>query len=205
MLWASKPRNASQKRRAVEVFFPLKPRNPSRQPAARLGERKTPGRRRMRLGVRLSQPAALTDRIPPALPRESPRCPAQTAHTAPTARARQWAKEQIRAECSASTKPAVTAHPWHWDSRRMELAELQPQFPAPPEESVALAWHWIKAFGAAAHGTSPRRERADSCLSLHCSSGIQGRSHPNPRRKQLHPSAPCPCWNWGKQVALRGF
>lgn len=104
MLWASKPRNASQKRRAVEVFFPLKPRNPSRQPAARLGERKTPGRRRMRLGVRLSQLAALTDRIPPALPWESPRCPARTAHTAPTARARQWAKEQIRAELLSQHK-----------------------------------------------------------------------------------------------------
>lgn len=86
----------------------------------------------------------------------------------------------------------------------MELAELQLQFPAPPEKSVALAWHWIKALGAAAHGTSPRRERANSCRSLHCSSGIRDRSHPNPCRKQLHPPAPYPCCEWGKQVALRG-
>lgn len=87
----------------------------------------------------------------------------------------------------------------------MELAELQLQFPAPPEESVALAWHWMKALGAAAHGTSPRRERADSCPGLRCSPGIQDRSRPNPCRKQLHPSAPCPRCDWGKQVALRAF
>lgn len=36
----------------------------------------------------------------------------------------------------------------------------------PLRREAALPWHGIKALGAAAHGTSPKRERADSCLSL---------------------------------------
>uniref|UniRef100_A0A8C3UZF6 Transmembrane and coiled-coil domains 4 n=1 Tax=Catharus ustulatus TaxID=91951 RepID=A0A8C3UZF6_CATUS len=67
----------------------------------------------------------------------------------------------------------------------------------------------LKAVGIRTKECQPEEKggctETDSCLRLHCSSGIQGRSHPNPCRKRLHPSAPCPCCDWGKQVALRGF
>lgn len=82
--------------------------------------------------------------------------------------------------------------------------ELQLQFPAPPDRSVAPARHRISALGAAAHGTSPRRQR-------HIPAGVcpaprnPSQAPSKPCRKQLHPSAPCPCRDWGKQVALRGF
>lgn len=159
----------------MEVFVPLKPRNPSRQLAARLGERKTPGKRRMRLGVRLSQLAVLTDRIPAALPWDNPLLPAQTAHTAQTARTRRWGREQIRAEllsqhktlcqhirgagiprgwsCSCSSQPLRT-EVWPRHGPGSERSEQPPTAP-------------------------PRGDRGTFLPESALLQGIRARSHPN--------------------------
>lgn len=122
----------------MAVFFPFKPRNPSGQLAATLRERKIPAKRRMRLGVRLSQPAALTDRIRPALPWENRLLPAQTAHIARTARTRRWGKEQIRAEPLSRHKTRRQhirgigiPRGWSWRSCSCSFQPLRRR-----------AWHW---------------------------------------------------------------
>lgn len=135
--------------------------------------------------VRLSQPAMLTAVIPPALSWEKPHSPAQTVQRAGTARNRQRAKEQIRAlrvgqRCSASTKTAFKALSvalgfpkecrWSLQSCSCSFQTLLRAW------SMAPACHWIKTFGAATHGISHGRERADSCLNQHCSSGSGGTS-----------------------------
>lgn len=134
-------------RRAVAVFSPLWPRNPS-------GQRKTSHKRRMRL--------AGTTGIPPALPWEKPPSLAQTVHTAGTATNRQ---EQIRARCvgqrcSASSKTAFRAPSVALGSpneRRWSRQSWSCRFqPLRSGWTVAPEHHCVRACEAAAHSISHR-------------------------------------------------
>lgn len=162
----------------------------------------------MKLGVRLQQNS---NRIPAALRWENPPLPAQSAHTARTARTRQRGKEQIRAELLSQHKNRCQhicgigiPRGWSWRSCSRSFQPLRRK-----------AWHW-RGPGSKRVEQPPRQRpegregwflpeaalRAHSCLRLLRN---PRQIHPNPCREQLHPSAPCPCCDWGKQVTLRGF